>query len=90
MRNIHIWRTLKIAALAVAGGVSLLLVCVIFLPAFVSSHAAQVRIQQSLSSSMKRQVAWSSLVMTWKGGLTLSDSGSATAQRRFSKQISIR
>lgn len=72
MRNIHIWRTLKIAALAVAGGVSLLLVCVIFLPAFVSSHAAQVRIQQSLSSSMKRQVAWSSLVMTWKGGLTLS------------------
>lgn len=72
MRRVHIGRAFKIAALVIAVGVSLLLISLIFLPALVSSHAVQVRIQQSLSSSMKRQVAWSSLVMTWSDGLTLS------------------
>jgi hypothetical protein len=57
---------------AVAVGLSLLLVCLAFLPSLVSSHAVQSRIQKSLSTSLKRQVSWSSLVMTWKGGLTLS------------------
>ncbi len=71
-RKIHIKRGLKIAVITIAGIFSLLLICLAFLPALVSSHVAQVRIQQSLSSSMKRQVAWSKLVMSWKGGLTLS------------------
>ncbi|MBC7964012.1 MAG: hypothetical protein H7Y05_13845, partial [Steroidobacteraceae bacterium] len=72
MRRSHIKLTLKIAAFAIAGGMLLLLVGLIFLPALVSSHAAQIRIRQALSSSLKRQVAWSSLVMTWSDGLTLS------------------
>jgi translocation and assembly module TamB len=72
LRKIHIIRALKIAAVAVIGGFLALLLSLYFLPALVSSSAAQNRIQQSLSSSLKRQVAWSSLVMTRSGGLTLS------------------
>lgn len=72
VRKIPIKRALKIAALAIVAVLSLLLVCLISLPALVSSHIVQVRIQQSISSSMKRQVAWTSLVMTWSDGLTLS------------------
>jgi hypothetical protein len=72
MRRIHIGRALKVAAIAVAVSLLLLLACLAFLPSLVSSHAVQSRMQQSLSSSMKRQVAWTSLVMTWKGGLALS------------------
>ena len=72
MPRVHIIRTLKIVVLAITGGLSLLLVCLIFLPTLVNSTAVQIRIQQSLSSSLKRQVVWSSFVMTWSGGLTLS------------------
>jgi hypothetical protein len=71
-RRIHIRRILKITALAIVGALLLLLVCLYFLPSLVSSHAVQSRIQKSLSTSMKRQVAWSNLVMTWADGLTLS------------------
>jgi len=72
MRRIHIGRVLKIAALAIVGFLSLLLVCLHFLPEFVSSHAVQSRIQHSLSTSMKRDVSWSGFAMTWSDGLTLS------------------
>jgi translocation and assembly module TamB len=72
MRRIHIGRFLKIAALAVTGGVVLLLVFLALLPSLVSSHAVQTRMLKTLSTSMKRQVSWSRLVMTWKGGVTLS------------------
>jgi translocation and assembly module TamB len=72
MRSIHIKRILKISALVIVGTLSLLLVGLAFLPVLVSSHVAQTRIQKTLSSSMKRQVVWSSLVMTWSDGLTLS------------------
>ena len=71
-RSIHIKSVLKIVAFTLAGVLSLLLVCLISLPALVSSHAVQTGIQKTLSSSLKRQVAWSSLVMTWSDGLTLS------------------
>ena len=71
-RKIPIKRTLKIAAMTIVGILALLLVCLAFLPSLVSSHSVQARIQQSLSSSMKRQVSWSNLVMTWSDGLTLS------------------
>ncbi|NTV49781.1 MAG: hypothetical protein HGB32_06135 [Geobacteraceae bacterium] len=71
-RKIHIKRILKIAALAFVGGFTLLLILLALLPVFVSSHTAQIRIQQALSSSLKRQVVWSSLAMTWSEGLTLS------------------
>ncbi len=72
MRRSHIKLTLKIAACAIACGILLLLAGLIFLPALVSSNAAQIRIRQALSSSLKRQVAWSGLVLTWSDGLTLS------------------
>ncbi|HXE98420.1 MAG TPA: hypothetical protein VN642_18605 [Dongiaceae bacterium] len=71
-RKIPVKRILKITALAVAGGLSLLLAFLAILPALVSSSAAQSRIQKTLSTSMKRQVAWKSLVMSWSDGLTLS------------------
>ncbi|MFZ2951101.1 MAG: hypothetical protein WA003_16620 [Desulfuromonadaceae bacterium] len=69
----YIMRAFKIAAAVVAGSLLLLLVCLAALPSIVSSHGVQSRVQRSLSSSMKRQVTWSSLVMTWKDGLTLTD-----------------
>ncbi|MDD2541418.1 MAG: hypothetical protein PHH28_10315, partial [Desulfuromonadaceae bacterium] len=72
MRRIHLGRVLKIAALAIVGFLSLLLVGLYFLPALVSSHAVQNRIQHSLSTSMKRNVSWTGFAMTWSGGLTLS------------------
>ncbi len=72
MRKIHFERILKIATFAFIGGLTLLLVCLVFLPAFVSSHTAQIRIQKSLSSLLKRQVAWSGFAMTWSEGMTLS------------------
>lgn len=72
MRDIHIKRILKIAAAAVAGSLLLLVLCLAFLPTLVSSQGVQSRVQRSLSSSMKRQVVWSSLVMSWSDGLALS------------------
>ena len=72
MRKIHFKRIIKIAALAFVGGLSLLLIGLVLLPVLVSSHAAQIRIQQVLSSSLKRQVIWSDLAMTWSEGTTLS------------------
>lgn len=72
MRKTHIKRILKIAALAFVGGLTLLLILLALLPVFVSSHTAQIRMQHALSSSLKRQVVWSRLAMTWSKGLTLS------------------
>ncbi len=72
IRNIHIKCALKIISLVLVGTMLLLLVCVAFLPAFISSNSAQSRIQQALSSSLKRRVAWSHFDLTWLGGLTLS------------------
>jgi hypothetical protein len=72
IRTLHIARILKILALTIVAVVSLLLVFLVFLPAVVGSKTVQTRIQKSLSSSLKRQVTWSSLVMTWSDGLTLS------------------
>ena len=71
-RRVHIVRILKITALTIASIFLLLLVCLAFLPTLVSSNTAQARIKKTLSTTMKRQVSWSSLVLTWKGGLTLS------------------
>lgn len=71
LRRIHIGRIIKIAALAIIGLLCLLL-GIYYLPAIVSSDAAQSRIKQSLAVSMKRQVSWSSFVMSWSDGLTLS------------------
>ena len=59
-------------ALAFVGALSLLTVLLLLLPALVSSHAAQIKIQKTLSSSMKRQVSWSNLNMSWSDGLALS------------------
>lgn len=71
-RKIAIKRILKIATLSIVVGLSLLLLCLAFLPTLVSSPAVQTRIQKTLATSMKRQVAWSNLVMTWSDGVTLS------------------
>lgn len=72
LRRLHIKRVLTITALVLAGILTLLLVLVAFLPALVSSQAVQGRVQKSLSTSLKRQVGWSKLVMTWADGVTLS------------------
>ena len=71
-RKIHFKRAFKIAAVAIVGILSLLLLCLAFLPTLISSRAVQTRIQKTLATSMKRQVAWSNLVMTWSDGVTLS------------------
>jgi hypothetical protein len=71
-RRVHIKRALTITALCLAGVVALLLVLLALLPTLVSSQAVQGRVQKTLSTSMKRQVGWSKLVMTWSDGLTLS------------------
>lgn len=72
VRRLHIPRVLTITALALAGVLLSLLLLLAFLPALVSSQAVQDRVQKSLSASMKRQVGWSKLAMSWSGGLTLS------------------
>lgn len=71
-RKITFLNILKIAALLFVGGLLALMVCLAFLPMFVSSNAAQVRIQKTLSASLARHVSWSRLVMTWTEGVTLS------------------
>lgn len=71
-RRLHIKRVLTITALTLAGILTLLLVFLAFLPVLVNSQTVQVRVQKTLSTSMKRQVGWSKLVMTWSDGLTLS------------------
>jgi translocation and assembly module TamB len=71
-RNIPIKKILTIAALSIAVGLSLLLLCLAFLPTLVSSQSVQTRIQKNLSSSLKRQVAWSKLAISWTDGLALS------------------
>lgn len=72
LRSIHIKRILKIAAITMAGIVLLLLISLAALPALISSHAAQSRVQKILASSLKRQVGWSNLSLSWGSGLTLS------------------
>lgn len=72
MRRIHIGRVLRITTLVIVGFLSLLLVCLYFLPALVSTHEVQNRIQHSLSIAMKRQVSWSGFAMNWSDGLSLS------------------
>ncbi len=71
-RKINIKRAIKIVALAITAGLLLLFGCLFFLPSLINSNAAQLRIQKSLSSSMKRQVDWSSLVISWSDGLKMS------------------
>lgn len=72
MLNIPVKRIFKISALTCIGVLLLLSVCMAILPLLVSTPAVQKKLQQSLSTSMKRQVTWSKLVMTWANGLTLS------------------
>ncbi len=72
MHKIPVKRICKIAVFAIFAGVLLLSVTLASLPTLINSHTVQNRIQKALSSSMKRQVAWSNLVMTWPAGLTLS------------------
>ncbi len=50
----------------------LVLGCLALLPAIVNNQAVQIKMKQTLSASMKRQVTWSNLSMTWSDGLTLS------------------
>ena len=69
---IPVKRILKISALTVAVLLALLMFGLYFLPAIVSSDAAQSRMKQTLAVAMKRQVSWSGFVMTWADGLTLS------------------
>ena len=71
-RRVHIVRILKIMALTIAGIFLLLLACLALLPSLVSSDVVQTRIKKTLSTTMKRQVSWSSLDMTWSEGMTLS------------------
>jgi hypothetical protein len=71
-RNIPVKKILTIAALTIAVGLSLLLLFITFLPALISSQSVQTRIQKTLSTSMKRQVTWSSLTATWSDGFALT------------------
>ncbi len=71
-RKIPVIRILLIASLAFASGLLLLMILLLSLPTLLSSHMVQVRIQKVISSSIKRQVGWSNLQMTWSKGLTLS------------------
>ena len=72
MRRLHIKRILIITVLAAVCGLTALLVTLAFLPAIVGSQAVQARIKQALSTSLKRQVTWSNLVVTRSGGMTLT------------------
>lgn len=72
MHRIRLKRCLIISALAIAGGLVLLLVCLAFLPSLLSNPAVQPKMQQTLSSAMKRQVGWSRLSLSWFDGVALS------------------
>lgn len=72
IRRIHITRILKITVTGIVGVLILLLITLAFLPTLVNNHTIQSRIQKTLSASMKRQVVWSSLIMIWPDGLTLT------------------
>lgn len=71
-RSIPIRKILTIAALVIIICLSLLLLSLALLPTLVSSQAVQTRIQTVLASSMKRQVTWSDMTLTWSDGLALS------------------
>ncbi|HIJ88858.1 MAG TPA: hypothetical protein HPP97_14465 [Desulfuromonadales bacterium] len=58
--------------MTIAVGLSLLLLSLAFLPTLVSSQSVQTRIQKTLTTSMKRQVTWANLTLTWSDGLALS------------------
>ncbi|MDD2853192.1 MAG: hypothetical protein PHY09_15010 [Desulfuromonadaceae bacterium] len=71
-RGLHIKHILKISVVIVAGIMATVLLCLAFLPTLVSTSFVQTRIQKALAASMKRQVEWSNLAMTWSDGLVLS------------------
>lgn len=73
LRKIPVKRILFIAAVTLAAILLLMLFCLAFLPTLVSSTTVQTRLQHTLSSSMKRQVSWSKLSLTWSDGVTLSN-----------------
>lgn len=72
IRSVHIIFAAKIAAISGASVFLLLLVSLYFLPAIVNSKSAQIKIQQVLTTAMKRQVGWSNLAMSWGDGLNLT------------------
>jgi len=72
MRKITPKRIFKILSLTITVILLLLLVFLALLPPILSSRLVQTRIQQTLSSSMKRQVTWSGFSFGWSEGLKLS------------------
>lgn len=72
LRKINIKLLLKISAVAIATGILLLLACLPLLPFLLNSNVVQSHVQKSLSTSMKRNIVWSGLNISWSNGLTLS------------------
>lgn len=72
LRKIPVKRIFKITVLASAGALLCLLLFLALLPTLVSSSPTQARIKKTLATTMKRQVVWSNLVMSWRDGLALS------------------
>jgi hypothetical protein len=66
-------QVLKISALVTISSFLLLSVFLVFLPKILNSTPLQNRLKHTLSSTMKRPVSWSVFVLSWSGGLTLSD-----------------
>jgi hypothetical protein len=73
----NFFRTLRLRRVLLYGGLSLLVVLLFLvvlvaaLPTILSTGTGQNLLRKSLSSSLKRQVAWTELNLSWSRGLAL-------------------
>ena len=70
-RKLRLRRLLLYGALSLLAVLLLAAALVAALPALISTPSAQNLVRQSLSQSLKREVAWTALGMSWSDGLTL-------------------
>ena len=64
-------RVLLLGALAALAALLLLITLITALPSILSTSAVQAYLRKSLTKSLKREVAWSSMNVSWSKGLSL-------------------
>ncbi len=69
--SIHLKRLLLISALTSLATLLAVIVFIAYMPTILSADAAQTYIRSSLSKSLKRQVTWARLNISWSRGLDL-------------------
>ena len=70
-RSLRLRRLLLYSAISLCVALLLLAALVAALPSLISSRPGQNLLRQSLSKSLKRQVSWADLTMSWSRGVAL-------------------